>query len=152
MVPERLSEKEFWERYFKYEVARKVYFSSNRDGVISASCSAMFPTCPITFVEWLMVYWFDSFDLSGHQAKRQGRGAGDDLEDPYKEFMDEELDFREAQKRLQFVNATVNLAADAFDRVRIDHCPLPVDHDYAASPSCGNVISLWNSDARGCRI
>ncbi len=34
--------------------------------------------------------------------------------------MDEELDFREAQKRLQFVNATVNLAADSFDRVRKD--------------------------------
>ena len=34
--------------------------------------------------------------------------------------MDEALDFREAQKRLQFVNATVNLAADSFDRVRTD--------------------------------
>jgi len=31
--------------------------------------------------------------------------------------MDEQLDFREAQKRLQFVDATVNLAADMFDRV-----------------------------------
>ena len=58
-----------------------------------------------------------------HQAKRQGKGAGDEPEDPYKEFMDEELDFREAQKRLQFVDATVNLAADYFDRVR--HLPCP---------------------------
>ncbi|CAL8468426.1 g7966 [Coccomyxa elongata] len=72
MVPEKLSEKEFWERYFNYEVARK--------------------------------------------AKRQGKGTGDEPEDPYKEFKDEELDFREAQKRLQFVDATVNLAADYFDR------------------------------------
>ena len=32
MVPERLSEKEFWERYFNYEVARKVSFFSTCGG------------------------------------------------------------------------------------------------------------------------
>lgn len=37
--------------------------------------------------------------------------------------MDEALDFREAQKRLQFVDATVNLAADYFDRVRTPALP-----------------------------
>ena len=42
--------------------------------------------------------------------------AASDLEDPYKDFMDREQDIQEARSRLSFVDPTVNLAADRFDR------------------------------------
>ena len=42
--------------------------------------------------------------------------AAHELEDPYKDFMDQEHDIREARSRLCYVDPTVNLAADRFDR------------------------------------
>lgn len=42
MVPEKLSEKEFWERYFNYEVARKVHISPSTDhGALTGRCRAL---------------------------------------------------------------------------------------------------------------
>ena len=54
-----------------------------------------------------------------------------ELEDPYKDFMDQEQDIRQARSRLSFVDPTVNIAADRFDR----------DEDSSAAAGVGCAYS-----------
>jgi hypothetical protein len=63
--------------------------------------------------------------------------AGDEPEDPYKDFLDQERDSREARSRLGSVDPTVNLAADNFDR--------PLDSSAAAT-----VSLLECTEQQGC--